>query len=184
MNLRLVKGRWTPSPNHLRLGLPPLQYDQAVNDQLVKQSLSPLDLPPISTLKGKSFWGIQLPKKPPPPGPEGENALYSVLTSSRLTLGSLDCCQSGCAVCVYDLYLEDSQFYHSQLSDARDQLTKMFQSNPSKFEYKDWPDELGSFQDFMRDMKQESSMNPEEVSRKKAQAELDKVKESLDPATR
>lgn len=44
--------------------------------------------------------GVAVPKKPEPPGPE-------------------DCCMSGCARCVYDLYAESLQDYHEDLTAAR-----------------------------------------------------------------
>jgi len=47
-----------------------------------------------------------VPRKPEPPGPE-------------------DCCMSGCARCVYDLYAEDLQDYHEDLSEARAKLLNL-----------------------------------------------------------
>ncbi|KAG9011349.1 hypothetical protein FRB94_008633 [Tulasnella sp. JGI-2019a] len=50
---------------------------------------------------------LSIPEKPEPPGPE-------------------DCCMSGCAVCVHDLYMDALQSYQSSLRETRDNLTKRF----------------------------------------------------------
>lgn len=50
-----------------------------------------------------------------------------------------DCCMSGCARCVYDLYAEDLEDYHGQLVIARNHLLAL---SPPVGD-KDWPKELG-----------------------------------------
>lgn len=50
--------------------------------------------------------GVRIPARPRAPGPE-------------------DCCMSGCARCVYDLYSEDLQEYQANLEEARSQLTAL-----------------------------------------------------------
>ncbi|KAG8981390.1 hypothetical protein FRB90_007289 [Tulasnella sp. 427] len=46
---------------------------------------------------------VRMPEKPSPPGPE-------------------DCCMSGCAVCVHDLYVEALRDYKASLRSIRDNL--------------------------------------------------------------
>lgn len=50
--------------------------------------------------------GISIPLKPPPPGAE-------------------DCCMSGCARCVYDLYKEDLEEYQESLTSVRSKLLEI-----------------------------------------------------------
>ncbi|KAG8981467.1 hypothetical protein FRB90_007235 [Tulasnella sp. 427] len=60
---------------------------------------------------------IRMPEKPSPPGPE-------------------DCCMSGCAVCVHDLYVEALRDYKASLRSIRDNLeTKVVRQSL-------WPKEI------------------------------------------
>ncbi|KAF9124383.1 hypothetical protein BGW39_008244 [Mortierella sp. 14UC] len=51
------------------------------------------------------YHGFKIPVKPSPPGAE-------------------DCCMSGCAYCIYDLYEEDRQEYKGKLSKVLDEISK------------------------------------------------------------
>lgn len=53
--------------------------------------------------EGKWIRGIFVEKRPDPPGPE-------------------DCCMSGCAHCVYDIYAEDLMSHKQSLKESRDKL--------------------------------------------------------------
>ncbi|GAA5993602.1 hypothetical protein JCM10908_000136 [Rhodotorula pacifica] len=77
------------------------------------------------------FRGVKVPKKPPPPA-EGE------------------CCMSGCATCVYDLYLDDLEHFHSQAREARSKILDLLRAEASSASFAPpdlsaWPaHELGS----------------------------------------
>ncbi|KAG8864005.1 hypothetical protein FRB96_006878 [Tulasnella sp. 330] len=64
-------------------------------------------VPPSKTQRNMAFGdlSISIPEKPAPPGPE-------------------DCCMSGCAVCVHDLYIDALQSYTASLRHIRDTLSK------------------------------------------------------------
>ena len=49
-----------------------------------------------------------------------------------------ECCMSGCAHCVYDIYLADVEEYHEQLGDARTALLAK-----GEISDEEWPRELG-----------------------------------------
>ncbi|KAG0305981.1 hypothetical protein BGZ97_000917 [Linnemannia gamsii] len=51
------------------------------------------------------YHGFKVPIKPSPPGAE-------------------DCCMSGCAHCIYDIYEEDRQEYKTKLARALDEISK------------------------------------------------------------
>ncbi|KAF9903954.1 hypothetical protein EC991_003172 [Linnemannia zychae] len=51
------------------------------------------------------YHGFRIPVKPSPPGAE-------------------DCCMSGCAHCIYDIYEEDRQEYKSRLAKVLDEISK------------------------------------------------------------
>jgi aarF domain-containing kinase len=53
-----------------------------------------------------NFRGVAVPIKPSPPGAE-------------------DCCMSGCAVCVYDLYADDLRDYRESLTVAREKILNL-----------------------------------------------------------
>lgn len=61
----------------------------------------------LSTPAGEStdYHGFKVPIKPLPPGAE-------------------DCCMSGCAHCIYDLYEEDRQEYKAKLAKVLDEISK------------------------------------------------------------
>ncbi|KAG8933571.1 hypothetical protein FRC02_011586 [Tulasnella sp. 418] len=66
-------------------------------------------------LKGLARIGLRMPTKPEPPGPE-------------------DCCMSGCAVCVQDLYVESLRDYKFALKRIRDKLVE------GKIGKDEWPE--------------------------------------------
>ncbi|PWN33307.1 ABC1-domain-containing protein, partial [Meira miltonrushii] len=103
-----------------------------------------------------NFRGISVPRKPSPPGPE-------------------DCCMSGCARCVYDLYAEDLQDYQQDLSAAR---TKLMALAPP-IANQDWDEDL-----FGPKPKSQDSDGEHHDTRSvedKAQDEVDAIIGRLDP---
>ncbi|POY70986.1 hypothetical protein BMF94_6013 [Rhodotorula taiwanensis] len=84
----------------------PIQDDaRGAGNQITPPSPSPapsLGGPDLASLPNR-FFGVQVPKKPAPPA-EGE------------------CCMSGCATCVYDLYLDDLEHFHAQARQARTEI--------------------------------------------------------------
>ncbi|KAF9134492.1 hypothetical protein BGX30_011923 [Mortierella sp. GBA39] len=51
------------------------------------------------------YYGFKVPVKPSPPGAE-------------------DCCMSGCAHCIYDIYEDDRQEYKARLAKVLDEISK------------------------------------------------------------
>lgn len=91
---------------------------------------------------------------------------------------------SGCAHCVYDLYLEDLESYHSLLSTARSavlsrlkELKEGGQLIPAEGT---WPEELGKPVQEGKEGEGEGGKGAEE----KAKEELDRVRKDLDPTMR
>ncbi|KAF8526603.1 oxidoreductase-like protein [Hysterangium stoloniferum] len=71
-----------------------------------------------STLKAvRAFRGIAIPQKPKPPESD-------------------ECCMSGCAICVYDLYLGSLETYREELASMRATLQR--QNVPVS----EWPEEI------------------------------------------
>ncbi|KAG9125737.1 hypothetical protein FRC07_006422 [Ceratobasidium sp. 392] len=78
------------------------------------------DVQPVSVPKMLSevvVRGVKIPQKPKPPESD-------------------ECCMSGCAVCVYDLYLSSLEDYKQSLLSARSQLQSRF------VPLSEWPDEV------------------------------------------
>lgn len=108
--------------------------------------------------KAKTIRGVSVPAKPAPPGPE-------------------DCCMSGCARCVYDLYAEDLQDFHADLTEARNKLLAL--SPPIQRE--EWDQEaLGAYPK-ASDSNVQTGAEGNAVHRDRAQSEVDAVISGLDP---
>lgn len=89
-----------------------------------------------------------------------------------LPMRRAECCQSGCAVCVYDLYLEDVQHFHEQLEDARKTVLYKVESQGLVVNVTEWPKELGEMEQAEKDPKV------------LAERELERTRKSLDPGLR
>ncbi|KAG9094447.1 hypothetical protein FRC06_010800 [Ceratobasidium sp. 370] len=77
-----------------------------------------MDVQPLSVMTSEVVVrGVKIPQKPRPPESD-------------------ECCMSGCAVCVYDLYLSALDDYKQSLLDARSQLES--RSVP----FSEWPDNV------------------------------------------
>lgn len=110
--------------------------------------------PPSSAATQPTLRGIKIPLKPSPPGAE-------------------DCCMSGCARCVYDLFKEDLEDYQESLSEARSALLALTTPPVSREE---WDDEL------LGKMPSSDGSGSVEDHAGKADAEVDAVIAGLDPS--
>ncbi|KDN47944.1 ABC1-domain-containing protein [Tilletiaria anomala UBC 951] len=100
--------------------------------------------------------GVKVPRKPAPPGPE-------------------DCCMSGCARCVYDLYMEDLQDYHEDLTAVRQKLLNAAEPPLTQWE---WDEALlGKFPQGHADAAGDGVQDPH---RENAESEVDAVISGLD----
>ncbi|GAA5969625.1 hypothetical protein JCM21900_005868 [Sporobolomyces salmonicolor] len=114
------------------------------------------------------YLGLELPVKPSPPA-EGE------------------CCMSGCAHCVYDLYLDDMEHFHSLVSSARSVvLARLRALNPAEHarERERWPvDHLGKLEEAEGE-EGKGKGEKEDIAKAKAEKELDRTRKELDPGMR
>lgn len=79
---------------------------------------------PSSSSTIETFRGFVIPEKPKPPADDGAYLSYGILYSHvelRLSPGA-ECCMSGCAICVYDLYEDSLQSYEDSISTVRSNL--------------------------------------------------------------
>ena len=131
---------------------------------------------------------VQLPIKPSPPEEGGEFFLslslsLLLLSPSQISLAdfplqlSIECCMSGCAHCVYDLYLEDVEHFHELVSESKSRILELLPTLPRAEQdqvERDWPVEvLGKFGE-----------GEGESVKEKAERELKEARSALDPATR
>lgn len=146
-------GHWVPRSQSLNLShrrralLPPPPLPPV--SVLTTSPIQPIPLPFLKREK-KSFRGIEIPTKPTPPA-EGE------------------CCQSGCARCTYDVYLEDLELYHEDLADAKAKIMVL-----GEVRREDWPEELGEM----------GGGGKGEDPKVVAEREAEKMRAGLDPAVR
>ena len=81
---------------------------------------------------------------------------------------------SGCAHCVYDIYMDDLSHYHEQIADAKAKLLDISTREP--ISAADWPsDELGPME--------ERAASSEEA-KVKAERDLERERSQLDPSLR
>ncbi|KAM0791046.1 hypothetical protein ACM66B_004341 [Microbotryomycetes sp. NB124-2] len=123
--------------------------------------------------KVQTYLGVTLPLKPPPPGPE-------------------ECCQSGCATCVYDIYLDSIETFHVLVTEAKAKvLDKIKRDVGSKVEqapegwpvdvFGEWdPSEIG--EDNV--VHEKGTSKATDVAKRKAEKELERTRAALDPALR
>ncbi|BGP03122.1 hypothetical protein RTG_02892 [Rhodotorula toruloides ATCC 204091] len=113
--------------------------------------------------KGKEWMGVEIPLKPAAPEEGG-------------------CCMSGCAVCVYDLYLSDLEDFQLSLASARKAIMARLDALPAaekERRMKEWPDELG-------DKPGEGVVGKEGGvdAKREAEKELERERKTLDPTVR
>ena len=72
----------------------------------------------------KTFMGFVVPQEPKPPGPDGACLSHMMGMRRCDPLHPLppECCMSGCAVCVQDLYVEALEEYTNALASLRKSL--------------------------------------------------------------
>ena len=83
---------------------------------------------PLSNSPVQLFHGFEIPQEPKPPTDDG-TCVYFVLFPPRLFFPlivlSIECCMSGCAICVYDLHEESLKAYKEALSSLRNSLSAL-----------------------------------------------------------
>jgi hypothetical protein len=193
------KGRWVPRHTPLRLCYPgvrrppPPAFEtlatlptssslqapvdlQGTRTTTPNALAVPIPLQPVAGTARKQFLGVELPLKPTAPVEGGSSPPFLIYCRPVFSLIFLsECCQSGCAICVYDLFLEDSQDYHSTLADARAAILSKINSQGLTIREQDWPLELGSMED---------EAEGDEDPKVRAEREFAATKAGLDPTLR
>jgi hypothetical protein len=84
------------------------------------KSQSPLKRSSLNT-----FRGFVVPEQPKPPSPDGTSYNFSSMVFRVLTLIRAECCMSGCAICVHDLYLDALSTYDESVLSLRSSLSAL-----------------------------------------------------------
>ncbi|GAA5937244.1 hypothetical protein JCM3775_001590 [Rhodotorula graminis] len=150
--------------------------------------------PPVTMTRKRTVLGVELPTKPKPPEPD-------------------ECCMSGCATCVYDLYLEDVEHFHAEALERRERVLDVLRrqrggaaAREGESEEEDgapsgWGeavDVLGPWSDAVRDLAAAASSSAAagagagaqsdaeraDEARDKAERELKRARDALDPGMR
>lgn len=97
------------------------------SSRLVEQhsSLSVINESRVLYEKVEMFHGLVVPQEPKPPESDGEFFTHSFALSLTLRRLVPECCMSGCAICVYDLYEDTLLTYQASLASLRTQLKSM-----------------------------------------------------------
>lgn len=90
-------------------------------------------------------------------------------------LGVADCCQSGCAHCTWDIYMDDLSHWHEQIADVKAQLKDIHVREP--IPASEWPTEL------LGPMEEQAVISKDEA-KAKAEQELERERAQLDPSLR
>lgn len=117
-------------------------------------------IPEEQNASGKWIRGVFVEKRPPPPGPE-------------------DCCMSGCAHCVYDIYAEDFVSYKQSLKQSKEKLLSLVPAiDPS-----DWDVCLLGQMTSSADVDRDEGDGKDEARRERdtAEKEIKELEEGLDP---
>jgi len=105
--------------------------------QTIPDALRPLTPIPSSTPQRPSnvnlFRGLVIPEVPKAPEPDGVSSTSSYRLYSH---NLLECCMSGCAICVHDLYQESLDDYNASVAAVRASLTDM------KVPEDEWPEAI------------------------------------------
>jgi hypothetical protein len=75
--------------------------------------------------RARTFMGFVVPEEPKPPASEGKSEMSSCNMLPTFSLSISDCCMSGCAICVYDLYDEALDEYKKAVNTLRTSLTAL-----------------------------------------------------------
>lgn len=101
------------------------------------QPLAPV-LPPTPTPQQRStvetFRGFVIPEVPKAPEPDGAFTRFIGIDLYSHIL--IECCMSGCAVCVHDLYQESLDEYNTSVGTVRASLSAM------KVPVEEWPETI------------------------------------------
>ena len=84
------------------------------------------------------FHGLVVPQEPKPPESDGEFFAHSFILILILKRLALECCMSGCAICVYDVYEDSLLTYKASLVSLRTRLKSM------GIPQSEWPSRIGS----------------------------------------
>ena len=98
----------------------PAPYTQEESTQQATASIAPSH----ASATRRIFRGFVVPEPPKPPADDGTFQYMSFLGHAFI-LSQSECCMSGCAVCVYDLYDEARQDYMQAMDKLRTELTKL-----------------------------------------------------------
>jgi len=130
---RFSRGGQNLSERFLRLEKK--KYDLGQNIPDTSRPLTPI--PPSTPQRPsdlKLFRGLVIPEVPKAPEPDGVSFISRRLPSFSQPV---ECCMSGCAVCVHDLYQESLDDYNASVAAVRASLTNM------KVPEDEWPETIG-----------------------------------------
>jgi hypothetical protein len=82
----------------------------------------------------KTFRGLVIPEVPKAPEPDGALTQFIAIDPWSHTL--IECCMSGCAICVHDLYQEALDSYNTSVTTVRASLTAI------KVPVEEWPETI------------------------------------------
>lgn len=100
------------------------EHEHAHTDDLTSPT------PVQGAASGETFRGFVIPKEPRPPESDGacvqyHRQLYQWSSSPFFARQNVECCMSGCAICVYDLYDESLTQYREAVQTLRTSLAAM-----------------------------------------------------------
>ena len=91
------------------------------------------DLQPGSSPRNsaKIFRGFRIPDEPQPPGLDGKKVcsssvppFFKIITKNSIIIYT-ECCMSGCAICVHDLYQDSIEAYDQAIETLRSSLSSL-----------------------------------------------------------
>jgi hypothetical protein len=96
--------------------------------------------PPDAQDTVKTFRGLMIPDEPKAPEPDGESqyhvTIFFVFCDNPQYAELLECCMSGCAICVHDLYQDDLSAYRESVVSIRASL------HAWKVPESEWPESI------------------------------------------
>lgn len=82
------------------------------------------------------FNGFIIPKKPNPPADDGAFCSPFIFWVLIIVVRSSECCMSGCAICVYDLYEDSLESYYEGVQAIQSKLRALGVPDP------EWPESI------------------------------------------
>ncbi|GAA6056906.1 hypothetical protein JCM3770_001319 [Rhodotorula araucariae] len=193
-------GRWLPSSRPLNLDRhppppkhrrdPDTRFDTLATDTTAAASLQ--SVPSAAAHAGGSRTATPLasaaPAPPPPPARTKRRVLGIELPAKPDPPAADECCMSGCATCVYDIFLEDLEHFHSSVSAARSAVLDRLRAG-ARLDNGAWPAEvLGPWEDAEKELRGvrdgASGEERETAAREQAERELRRTRDALDPSMR